>query len=61
MIEGTYQPMKIAAAEAQWNTCRSRCSFSVVPGRRRKQRSGAETDHSDSGTAVDPGHQSPEW
>ncbi|MGN6167178.1 MAG: cytochrome ubiquinol oxidase subunit I [Solirubrobacteraceae bacterium] len=28
-IEGRYQPMKIAAAEAQWNSCRP-CSFSVV-------------------------------
>jgi cytochrome d ubiquinol oxidase subunit I len=29
VIEGTYQPMKIAAAEAQWNTCESKCSFSL--------------------------------
>jgi cytochrome d ubiquinol oxidase subunit I len=29
VIEETYQPMKIAAAEAQWNTCDSRCSFSA--------------------------------
>ena len=29
VIEGTYQPMKIAAAEAQWNTCQSHCSFSA--------------------------------
>ncbi|MGO8979227.1 MAG: cytochrome ubiquinol oxidase subunit I, partial [Streptosporangiaceae bacterium] len=29
VIEGTYQPMKIAAAEAQWNTCTSHCSFSA--------------------------------
>jgi cytochrome d ubiquinol oxidase subunit I len=29
VIEGTYQPMKIAAAEAQWNTCESHCSFSL--------------------------------
>jgi len=28
VIEGTYQPMKIAAAEAQWNTCQP-CSFSL--------------------------------
>ncbi|MFL5824522.1 MAG: cytochrome ubiquinol oxidase subunit I [Solirubrobacteraceae bacterium] len=28
-IEGHYQPMKIAAAEAQWNTCKP-CSFSVA-------------------------------
>jgi cytochrome d ubiquinol oxidase subunit I len=29
VIEGRYQPMKIAAAEALWNTCPSRCSFSA--------------------------------
>ena len=29
VIEGTYQPMKIAAAEAQWNTCTSHCGFSA--------------------------------
>ena len=28
VIETTYQPMKIAAAEAQWNTCQP-CSFSL--------------------------------
>ena len=28
VIEGTYQPMKIAAAEAQWTTCQP-CSFSL--------------------------------
>jgi cytochrome bd ubiquinol oxidase subunit I len=27
--EGKYQPMKIAAAEALWNTCDSHCSFSL--------------------------------
>ncbi len=27
--EGTYQPMKIAAAEALWTTCPSHCSFSL--------------------------------
>jgi cytochrome bd ubiquinol oxidase subunit I len=29
VVEGKYQPMKIAAAEALWNTCPSHCSFSV--------------------------------
>ena len=29
VVEGTYQPMKIAAAEALWNTCPSHCSFSL--------------------------------
>jgi cytochrome d ubiquinol oxidase subunit I len=28
VVEGRYQPMKIAAAEAQWNTCQP-CSFSM--------------------------------
>ncbi len=28
VVEGKYQPMKIAAAEAQWNTCQP-CSFSI--------------------------------
>jgi cytochrome bd ubiquinol oxidase subunit I len=28
VVEGRYQPMKIAAAEAQWNTCQP-CSFSL--------------------------------
>ncbi len=30
VVEETYQPMKIAAAEALWNTCPSHCSFSVI-------------------------------
>ena len=30
VVEETYQPMKIAAAEALWNTCPSHCSFSVA-------------------------------
>jgi cytochrome d ubiquinol oxidase subunit I len=29
VIEGRYQPMKIAAAEAQWTTCQP-CSFSII-------------------------------
>ena len=29
MVEGKYQPMKIAAAEALWNTCPSHCAFSA--------------------------------
>ena len=29
VIEATYQPMKIAAAEAQWTTCQP-CSFSLI-------------------------------
>jgi cytochrome d ubiquinol oxidase subunit I len=30
VVEGTYQPMKIAAAEALWQTCDSHCAFSLV-------------------------------
>jgi cytochrome d ubiquinol oxidase subunit I len=30
VVEGTYQPMKIAAAEALWTTCPSHCGFSAV-------------------------------
>ena len=29
VVEGKYQPMKIAAAEALWTTCDSKCSFSI--------------------------------
>ena len=57
VIEGTYQPMKIAAAEALWNTCDSHCSFSL------RSRSAAATTtrprprSSGPRPAVDPGHQ----
>ncbi len=30
VVEGKYQPMKIAAAEALWTTCDSHCPFSLV-------------------------------
>jgi len=39
VIEARYQPMKIAAAEAQWNTCQP-CSFSLF------QIGGGNNDHS---------------
>jgi cytochrome bd ubiquinol oxidase subunit I len=38
VIEGRYQPMKIAAAEAQWTTCQP-CSFSII------QIGGGNNDH----------------
>jgi cytochrome d ubiquinol oxidase subunit I len=38
VIEGKYQPMKIAAAEAQWTTCQP-CSFSLI------QIGGGNNDH----------------
>jgi cytochrome d ubiquinol oxidase subunit I len=39
VVEGTYQPMKIAAAEALWNTCDSHCPFSMF------QVGGGNNDH----------------
>ncbi len=39
VVEETYQPMKIAAAEGQWNTCTSHCGFSMV------QIGGGKNDH----------------
>ena len=39
VVEATYQPMKIAAAEAQWSTCDSHCSFSAF------QIGGGNNDH----------------
>jgi cytochrome d ubiquinol oxidase subunit I len=38
VVEGSYQPMKIAAAEAQWTTCQP-CSFSLL------QIGGGNNDH----------------
>ncbi len=38
VVEATYQPMKIAAAEAQWTTCQP-CSFSLI------QIGGGNNDH----------------
>jgi cytochrome d ubiquinol oxidase subunit I len=29
VVEAKYQPVKVAAAEAQWNTCTEHCSFSA--------------------------------
>ena len=56
VVEATYQPMKIAAAEAQWNTCQP-CSLLAVPDRRREQRPDADADHLDPLAAVHPRHQ----
>ncbi|HMK63202.1 MAG TPA: cytochrome ubiquinol oxidase subunit I [Acidimicrobiales bacterium] len=39
VVEETYQPMKIAAAEALWNSCESHCSFSMF------QIGGGNNDH----------------
>ena len=56
VVEGTYQPMKIAAAEAQWTTCQP-CSFSLF------QIGGGNNDHTPTqiiagpAPAVAAGHQ----
>ena len=56
VIEAKYQPMKIAAAEAQWTTCQP-CSFSLF------QIGGGNNDHTpdpdprDPAPAVAAGHQ----
>ena len=44
VVEGKYQPMKIAAAEALWTTCPSHCSFSAPPDRRGQQRPDTHPD-----------------
>ena len=59
VVEGTYQPMKIAAAEALWTTCPSRCAFSLF------QIGGGNNDETPTQILVDPrspvdtGHQPP--
>ena len=56
VIEARYQPMKIAAAEAQWTTCQP-CSFSLF------QIGGGNNDHTptqilgDPAPAVAAGHE----
>ena len=56
VIEAKYQPMKIAAAEAQWTTCQP-CSFSLI------QIGGGNNDHTPTqilghpASAVAAGHQ----
>ena len=55
VIETRYQPMKIAAAEAQWETCQP-CSFSAFQiGGGNERRGPAEGDR-DPAPALDPGH-----
>ncbi len=51
VIETTYQPMKIAAAEAQWTTCQP-CSFSALPDRWRQPRRDPHEDHRDPAPAL---------
>src|SRR5271163_3822948 len=48
VIEGKYQPMKIAAAEAQWTTCQP-CSFSAF------QIGGGNNDHTPTQIIAIPG------
>ena len=59
VVEGKYQPMKIAAAEALWTTCPSHCRVLGLPDRRRAQRRDPDPDHRDPRPAVDPRHQPP--
>ena len=52
VIETNYQPMKIAAAEAQWNNCKP-CSFSAAPDRRlQPERRDGDGDHPDPASAL---------
>jgi hypothetical protein len=57
VVEAKYQPMKIAAAEAQWNTCQP-CSFSLFQDRRRQGGRDAHPDPGDPPSALAAGHQS---
>ena len=50
-IEATYQPVKIAAAEAQWSNCQP-CSFSMFQIGGGKQRPDPKGDHRDPPPAV---------
>ena len=56
VIEAKYQPMKIAAAEAQWTTCQP-CSFSLFQIGGGNQRPDADPDPGDPAPAVAAGHQ----
>ena len=57
VVEGKYQPMKIAAAEALWTTCPSPLLLLALPDRRGQQRPDPDPDHRDPRPAVHPGHQ----
>ena len=56
MIEAKYQPMKIAAAEAQWTTCQP-CSFSLFQIGGGNNDHTPDPDHRDPAPAVTAGHQ----
>ena len=56
VIEAKYQPMKIAAAEAQWTTCQP-CSFSLFQIGGGNRGPDADSDHRDPAPAVAAGHQ----
>ena len=56
VIEGRYQPMKIAAAEAQWTTCQP-CSFSLFQIGGGNQDQTPTADPGDPAPAVAAGHQ----
>ena len=57
VVEGKYQPMKIAAAEALWTTCPSHCSFSFAQIGGGQERRDPDPDHRDPRPSVHPGHQ----
>ena len=55
VIETKYQPMKIAAAEAQWNSCKP-CSFSAAQiGGVQPEQPDGDGDHPDPASAVGAG------
>ena len=56
MVEAKYQPVKIAAAEAQWETCQP-CSFSAFQVGGGNERPHPVPDHPDPAPALPPGHQ----
>ena len=58
VVEAKYQPMKIAAAEAQWDTCQP-CSFSLFQVGGGKNDETPDPDHRDPPPAVPAGHQPP--
>ena len=57
VVEGTYQPMKIAAAEALWSTCASHCAFSLFQIGGGQERRDPDPDPRDPRPALHPGHQ----
>ena len=59
-IETTYQPVKIAAAEAQWENCKP-CSFSAFQVGGGQKRQDPDPDHRDPAPALDPRDRDLGW